>query len=220
MIPGRFKKMRFLRGHVVCLVALVLLPLGKAKAAVVVTFEPSTSRVTIPTTGTEQFSVVVRIAADTGTQAINAYEISVDLSPPVGVGRPVGWQILSVTEVTSFGGGFFDEDFITPAEGDLRVGDLTLGAPLTFTTTPTALFSFVVSVDSTAQVGQYSIGVFDGVLLDLGSLPRGQVDISNVATINVAAIPEPGALNAMLMISTVLGGAHWMSRRRRRRGLA
>lgn len=211
--------MRFLSGYVVCLVALVLLPLGKAKAGVVVTFEPSTSLIMIPTVGTEQFSVEVRIAADTGTQAINGYEIPVDLSPPVGVGRPVGWQILSVTELTSFGSGFFDQDFITPSEGDLRVGDLTLGVPLMFTTTPTALFSFVVSVDSTAQVGQYSISVFDGVLLDLGGLPRGQVDISNFATINAVAVPEPGVLQSILMASVVLGGGNWMLRGRLRRGL-
>lgn len=211
--------MRFVSGYVVVLVALVLMPLGKANAGIVVTFEPSTSLVMIPTVGTEQFSVEVRIEADTGTQAINGYEIPVDLSLPVGVGRPVGWQIWSVTQLTSFGGGFFQPDFITPSEGDLRVGDLTLGTPLTFTTAPTALFSFVVSVDSTAQVGQYSIGVFDGVLLDLGGLSRGQIDISNVATINVVAVPEPGVLQAILMASVVLGGGNWMSRGRRRRGL-
>ncbi len=213
--------MRFLRSDVVCLVALVLLPLGKAEAGAVVTFEPSTSRIIIPTAGTEQFSVQVRLAADTDTQAIDNYEISVDLSPPLGVGRPVGWQILSVTEVTSFGEGFFDEDFITPEEGDLRVGDLTIfGSPLTFTTTPTTLFSFVVSVDSTARVGQYSIGAFDGVLLNLGSLPREEIDISSVATINAVAIPEPGVLQAILMTSAVVGGANWMIRVRRRRRLA
>lgn len=212
--------MRFLRSDVVCLVAFVLLPLGNAQAGVVVTLESSTARVIIPTTGTEQFSVQVRLAADEGTQAINGYEIPVDFSPPAGVGRPVGWQVLSVTQLISFSDGFFEQDFNTPSEGDLRVGDLTLGAPLTFTTTPTALFSFVVSVDSTAEAGQYSIGVFDGVLLDLGSLPREQVDISNFATINVVAIPEPGSLQAIVIAGVVLGGGNWIIRGRRRRRLA
>jgi hypothetical protein len=171
---------------------LVAINFTKVDAGVVITFSPAVQQVTIPLSGTTQIPITVRIAANAGTQEIAGYEIPVDVRPPIGSGLPSGWTIGSGTPIFTFPGSFgFFQSELTPAEGDLRVGDLTLGDSVTLTVDPIDLFTFDLTVSSNAVPGQVSVGIFDGVLLSVANVDRGDINFQSLGIINAVAVPEP-----------------------------
>jgi hypothetical protein len=199
-------------GCVLLFVALAV-PHRSADAGIVVTFDPSEDVVNIPSSGINQVVVNVRLAADSGAQEVQGYEMPVEILAGSDNAFPQGWQLGAVTQETVFSNAFFQVESPS-AEGAFRVGDLSTGAAITFDTTPRSIFSFVIEVDPTALPGTATIGVFDGLLFDITGVPRDQVNFSNMATITATAIPEPSSILALFCGGLMMGLRRRRSRER------
>lgn len=177
---------------------------NSSEAGFILSVTAPSSPIAIPTAGTTDFTVAVRLAADSGAQAVRGYTIPVDLRPPTGSGLPTGWTIVSVNQrffgfTDAFPG--FDKrggvGDLPSQEGDASAsnGNLISG-PVNFTTTPVTLFDLTVRIDPTAAPGNYVAEVFSsGTLLEINDatgtpVPRANLQFQS-ASIELSAVPEP-----------------------------
>jgi hypothetical protein len=166
-------------------------------AGIVLSFLPQSSTITLPASGTTQFSIEVQMASDAGVEPILGYTIPVDLQQPAGTDAPAGWNVVSVTPIFDFPDNPFVAD-LNPSEGDLLAADAnSASGSIDFTTTPVSLFSFTVEIDSTAVAGDYQATIVDDILLSIDDesmnpLPSSELTLQ-VGNITLRAIPEPAS---------------------------
>ena len=174
-----------------------------AQAGVVISFAQAISEVEIPTSGSSSFTVEVRMRTDVGTAAITGYDIPIDLAAPEGKGLPLGWSVSGFTKLLDFGSdAFFPGPLaLTPDQGDILVGDVSLGGSVEFGTDPLSLFSFTIDVTPEAQPGQFTATVLSGSLLDIGGVAKSDVTIENSALFQATSVPEPSGLILLVAAS-------------------
>lgn len=210
-------------GHIVGFFTLFIGLASPAFADLMLTIGPEKTTVVQPTTGNTTSITLTAYLGASGigvvSESVASYAVPIDLSPPTGVGAPVGMTLTGATARTPFPNGTFGDSVthgVPSGEGDLLVS--VVGPPgfppVVFGTTSLALFDFTISIDSTVALGDYSVDVVrGGVLLAFDPDLTDKVHFGNPAVIRVVAVPEPSTLSVLglLAVPTVL--------RRRRRSI-
>lgn len=198
---------RYITGFTAGFVAFFMGLVTPASADLMLTIGPKTTPVTQPTAGTTTLvTLTAYLAANVGTESVESYAVPIDLSPPAGVGSPVGMRLTGATARTIFTDGAFADSISSgkpSGEGDILVSVTGLAGPPTpvdFGTLPTALFDFTISIDSTVALGDYSADVVRGVLLGFDPGLTGKVQFGTPAIIRVVAVPEPTTLGILGLV--------------------
>ncbi len=199
---------------------------ANSRAGVVIGLVSSDATISIPGTGTTQFTIDGSIAADTGDQQILSYNLTLDIrraGDSIAPGLPTGWSFTTAAldPLPNFSGIGFQTPASDPNPGvDLHAFDssvLPAAVPATLTTAPVNLFRMTVTISDQAQAGDYIIDVIDHNLLSVvdqnfNDLPDDQINIDGArANVRLLAVPEPSSMG--LILAGICGCA--LARRRR-----
>ena len=201
------------------LLACIAMTTNQVFAGLIVTISPVLPSYEVGST----VSLNVFVSTDTGTQAINGFDLTFDMrgvgganlgtSLPTGITQSAGF----ITNALLLPAGPLGGTSLQATPDALTDVYITADGLTTFTTAPIRIFTLNFDIGASAATGAYAFNFVPSPInnfYDLASVEIAPVTFNNGSFLVITAVPEP---SSMVLVGLVMAGAAGIRHRVRKK---